>query len=107
MTTATSLMAKDNGLYLETSADALDVIGSGLQGCVFTESDICPDFFDLRNGTAGDVFQKFVNYKFKAAFVIPNRHNLGERVTELIRDHKRHTSIRFFESVEDAVAWLQ
>lgn len=107
MTAEDSLMAEDHGLYLETVADALDVIGSGLPSCIFTESEVCPNFFDLRNGIAGEVFQKFVNYNFRVAFIIPSEHRHGTRVSELIRDHKRHSSVRFFESVEDAVSWLQ
>lgn len=107
VTNGTSFMAKDHGLYLGSPADALDAIGSGLPGCIFTESDLSPDFFDLRNGIAGEVFQKFVNYHFRAAFIVPKEHQYGERVTELIRDHRDHASVRFFETIEAAEGWLK
>lgn len=102
-----SLLANDHGLYLATVADALDAVGSGLPGCVFTQADFHPGLFDLRNGLAGEVFQKFTNYNFQAAFVLPSDHGYGDRVTELIREHKRSSSVRFFESIEDAAAWLK
>lgn len=107
VTNGTSLMAKDHHLYLGSAADALDAIGSGLPGCIFTESDLSPDFFDLRNGIAGEVFQKFVNYGFRVAFIVPHRHPYSERITELIRDHRNHASIRFFETTEAAEKWLK
>lgn len=107
MTANYSLMAKDHGLCLRAVSDALDVIASGLPGCIFTESDLAADFFDLRNGMAGEIFQKFVNYNFRAAFVVPAGHDHGDRVTELIRDHKRHSAVRFFGTMEEASLWLQ
>lgn len=100
-------MANDHGLYLDSVSDALAVVGSGLAGCIFTEADVRHDFFDLRNGIAGEVFQKFVNYNLKVAFIVPSDHDYGPRVAELIRDHKMHASVRFFESIEEANSWLR
>lgn len=102
-----SLLAKDHGLYLGVVSDALNVIGSGLPGCIFTETDLAVNFFDLRNGMAGEIFQKFVNYNFRVAFILSAEHGHGDRVTELIRDHRRHSSVRFFGTVEEAMSWLQ
>lgn len=102
-----SLLAKDHGLFLDKGSDALSAIGSGLPGCIFTEADIADDFFNLRNGLAGEVFQKFVNYGFHAAFIIPIQHNHGERVSELIKEHKKHPLIRFFNTNEEALSWLR
>lgn len=102
----TSLLASDNNLNLHNETDALDVLSSGLAGCIFTPQDVHPEFFDLQNGIAGEIFQKFVNYNFPVAFIVSADHQFGDRVTELIRDHSRHPSIRFFETVEAAEAWL-
>jgi len=98
----TSLTATDNSLKLFTAQDALDVISSGLPGCIFSPENLDPEFFHLQNGLAGEIFQKFTNYRFPVAFVIPVEHNYGSRTTELIRDHKIHPYIRFFESSEEA-----
>ena len=102
-----SLLAVDVGLRLFSEADALDAIGSGLRGCVFCESDLHPEFFRLANGIAGAAMQKFVNYGFKAAFVVPDDHEHGERVTELMRDHRGHPCIRFFADTATASQWLK
>ena len=102
----TTLLASAHNLSLQSEADALDVLSSGLAGCIFTPEDVHPEFFDLQNGIAGEIFQKFVNYNFRVAFIVTADHQFGERVTELIRDHSRHPCIRFFETVEAAESWL-
>ena len=83
-----ALLAGENGVTLHSTDDALDVMSSGLPGCIFTPEDLHPDFFDLKNGIAGDIFQKFINYNYRVAFVIPADHGYGERVTELMRDQR-------------------
>jgi len=98
-------LAADLGLRLAHPDDALTVIGSGVQRCVFTLDDLAPDFFALRNRLAGEVFQKLINYHCQVAIVIPADHGLGERVTELAREHAQHPVIRFFPTVESALAW--
>ena len=99
-------MAAAHDLYLASENDALDAMVSGLPACIFTTADVDPDFFDLRNGLAGAIFQKFVNYNYRVAFVVPANHDFGDRVTELIRDHARHPCVQFFSTVEEAEAWL-
>ena len=101
-----SILAKDNNLKLSSINDAMDIMSSGLDCCLFTVDDIAPEFFKLSNGVAGEVFQKFVNYQFRVALVIPSDHSFGDHVTELVRDHKRHSVVRFFESIDEAREWL-
>ena len=72
-------------IQLHSEQDALDLIASGMRGCVLMPDDLHPEFFDLRNGVAGAIFQKLINYSFRVAIVIPEDHSYGERVAELIR----------------------
>lgn len=97
-------MTHSNKLY--SCDDAMQIIYSGANGHIFELSDLSPEFFQLSNMLAGEIFQKFVNYRYPVAFIIPKNHELGARVTELIRDHANHTYIRFFESRELALQWL-
>ena len=87
-------------IQLCSEQDALDLIASGMRGCVLMPDDLHPEFFDLRNGIAGAIFQKLINYSFRVAIVVPEEHSYGERVTELIRDHSSHECIRFFSSID-------
>lgn len=102
-----SLLAKDANLTLHTEADALDIMASGLPACIVTQAELHPDFFDLSNGIAGAILQKLVNYRYRLAIVVPADHTYGERVTELMRDHRAHPCVRFFESTDDARRWLE
>ena len=102
----TSLMAADHDLKLHTADDALDVMSSGLQCCIFEISSLHPDFFDLKNGIAGEILQKFSNYQYRVAIILPAGHKYSERVTELARDHRNHPFIRFNTTIDEAYAWL-
>jgi hypothetical protein len=104
--TEQSLFARDNGLRLRDADDALDVLSSDLPGCIFTVEDLPDHFFELSNGLAGEVFQKFVNYNYRIAIVLPHDHKLGARVTELVYDHRTHPCIRFFSDESEAQDWL-
>jgi len=97
--------ARDLGLRLDGVNDAMDVIASGVRGCIFTLDDIADDFFRLENRRAGDVFQKLINYNCRIAVVLPEGHGLGERVNQLAREHASHSIVRFFATTEAAVQW--
>ena len=100
-----SRLARDHGLRLERPEDALAVISSGVCPCVFTLEDLSENFFDLSNRLAGEIFQKLINYHCAVAIVVPADHGLGDRLTELAREHARHPTIRFFPTLEEALAW--
>lgn len=102
-----SLLAHAAGLSLHSEQDALDVLSSDLPACIFTLDDLHADFFDLQNGLAGGCFQKFVNYNYRVAFILPEPHTLGARVSELVSDHRTHPTIRFFNTEALALSWLE
>ena len=100
-----SLIAREAGIQLHTEADALALIGSGLPACILGVEDLHPQFFDLRNGIAGAIFQKLVNYEFRVAIVLPSDHGFGPRVSEMVRELRTHPFIRFFPTPGEAEAW--
>ena len=99
-------LAKCHNIRLDSAQDAFQVIGAGVGPLIFTVDDLAPDFFNLRNGMAGDVFQKLTTYGVRAAFVIPDDHQLGERVTELAREHRQHSVVRITNTINAAHQWL-
>jgi hypothetical protein len=66
------LVCSDEGPAIAGSQDALDVIGAA-----FSRAEVVAvpahrfdeRFFDLRSGLAGEVMQKFVNYRMRLAVV--------------------------------------
>jgi hypothetical protein len=94
---------------IRSVSDISGALGASLKqgGLVLTEADLCPEFFDLHTGLAGEVLQKFVNYRARLAIVLPNPRAHGERFNELVYEHRGHAAVRFFGSESDARQWLE
>ncbi|WP_412029546.1 DUF4180 domain-containing protein [Deinococcus yunweiensis] len=101
--------ARDLGLAELTWAEVNTVVGAalGVDGLILTERDVAPEFFDLRSGLAGEVFQKFTNYRVPVALVVPDGAAYGERFAELAHEHRRHPLIRFVATEAEARTWLE
>jgi len=102
------VVASDSGISIRSFSDISDAIGVCISawGLILTENDLAPEFFDLRSGLAGELFQKFINYKKRVAIVLPDPEAYGERFGELAYEHRSHSMIRFFHSKDEAKAWL-
>ncbi|MDT3395641.1 DUF4180 domain-containing protein [Streptomyces sp. B1866] len=61
----------DDGEPLRTARDALDVIGEagylGADWVALPAARLADDFFQLRTGVAGEIVQKFANYRLRLA----------------------------------------
>jgi hypothetical protein len=75
-------------------------------GLILDEQELSKDFFDLRTGFAGEVLQKFVNYRARLAIVVADTSAYGSRFSELVYEHRTNRSVRFFTSVQLARQWL-
>jgi hypothetical protein len=100
--------AVEAGVYIQSLRDVSEALNAcvGADGVLLTEADLGPDFFQLRTGVAGELFQKFTNYRLPIALVIADGYAYGERFGELTREHRRHNLIRFVHSEEEGRAWL-
>lgn len=101
--------ATELGLKLRSAADIPELVGAayGVDGLILSVDDLAPDFFDLRTGLLGELFQKFTNYRLPLALVIPDVDAYGPRLGELAREHRQHPLIRFFRTEGEARAWLE
>ncbi|HMN46270.1 MAG TPA: DUF4180 domain-containing protein [Povalibacter sp.] len=95
-------------INVRSFADISDVVACGLEhgGLVLYESSLGPEFFDLRTGIAGEMMQKFVNYRIPLAIVLAAPEGHGERFCELVREHRNHPLVRFFLSRAEAGEWV-
>jgi len=102
------LIASDSGISIQSSRDVSDAIAAcfDADGIIFSEKDFAQEFFDLRTGLAGELFQKFINYQLRVAIVLPNPETYGKRFSELAYEHSSHPLIRFVRSEEEAKDWL-
>ena len=74
-------------LAIRETTDIATALGAGMDsgGLLIDESQLGPDFFDLRTGLAGEVLQKFTNYRVRLAIVIADAQAYGGRFSELVR----------------------
>jgi hypothetical protein len=102
------VIATEFGLSLQTHEDLNEIIGAALgkSALILTEKEIGANFFDLRTGLAGELFQKCTNYSIRLAIVLPDIHPYGQRFQELALEHRAHPSIRFFSTQNEAMHWL-
>jgi len=58
-----------DGIIINKNEDGLNLLGNlyyqGFDKIVIYEKDISPDFFDLKNGMAGEILQKFSTYRVR------------------------------------------
>ena len=103
------IVASDSGISIRSLADISDALGEciGSAGLLLTENELAPEFFDLRSGLAGELFQKFTNYRVRVTIVLSNPEAYGERFSELAYEHASHSMIRFVRSRDEADAWLR
>jgi hypothetical protein len=94
------LIASESGISIRSFSDISDALGVsiGTEGLILTENDLAREFFDLRSGLAGELFQKFINYKIRVAIVVPDPEAYGERFGELAYEHTTHNMIRVVRS---------
>jgi Domain of unknown function (DUF4180) len=102
------LVASDSGISIRSFQGISDAIAACIDtdGLILTEDDLAQEFFDLRSGLAGELFQKFINYSLRLAIVLPDPEAYGERISELAYEHKSHSMIRFVRSKDEAETWL-
>jgi len=101
------LIASEAGIAIRTLSDISNAVGAtyGTAGLILTQSDLAPEFFDLKTGLAGELFQKFINYGLRLILIVPNPERYGDRFTELAREHRSHNSIRIVPTKDEANAW--
>ena len=97
------------GVNLTEASSIHDLIGAayGVDGLILHESDLAPEFLNLKTGLLGELFQKLINYRLPTAVIIPDFDAHGERFSELAREHTKHPQVRFFSSESEGRAWLE
>jgi len=87
--------------------DALDLVGNlyyqGFDKVVIYEKNLTPDFFDLKNKLAGDILQKFSNYRIRLAVVGDFDKVESNSLRDLISECNNTTHINFVKNIADAI----
>jgi hypothetical protein len=86
--------------------DAIDLMADcNYQGCgriIIRESNLTKDFFDLKTGIAGDILQKFSNYKVRLAIAGDFLKFPGKSLKDFIFESNKHGRIIFVDTIQEA-----
>jgi hypothetical protein len=107
MDTTQMLVAAHRGICIISFQDITNVLGEcyDAEGMILREEDLSSEFFDLRTGLAGELFQKFTTYNKKLAIVVPDLTKYGARFNELAHEHRSNALIRIAQSEAELHDW--
>jgi len=90
--------------------DALDIMAeAGYLGSVkliFHEKNLGSDFFDLKSGLAGEILQKFSNYRVQLAIISDHTKFSSKSLRDFISESNRQGRIFFVNSRDEAIKKL-
>ncbi len=90
--------------------DSLDIMAEagymGSNKLIFHEKSIGPDFFDLKSGLAGEILQKFSNYRVQLAIVTDPAKFTSRSMQDFIRESNKLGRIFFVTSRDEAIKKL-
>ena len=70
---------------------------------IIHSKNLTPDFFDLKTGIAGEILQKFSNYRMRLAIVGDFSKVKSKSLKDFIRESNCRGTICFVKSVDDAL----
>lgn len=96
----------DEESIIRETGDILDIIAEISQNecsdLIVRDTALNKDFFDLKTGFAGEILQKFSNYRVRLAIVGDFRKYPGNSLRDFIRECNRGNQIFFVGSTVDA-----
>jgi hypothetical protein len=99
-----------DGPVIANTEDGLDLVGNvyfqGFDKIILHEKNITSDFFDLKTGIAGEVLQKFSNYRIRLAIVGDFGDFQSKSIRDFIRESNRLGHINFVGSLSEAISQL-
>lgn len=96
-----------DNMIIQSAEDGLDLLGylyfQDFEKVIIHEKNITPDFFDLRNGMAGEILQKFSNYRMKLAIIVDFTKYSSKSLNDFMFESNKIGNINFVDSVPVAI----
>lgn len=97
-------------LLVKEIQDGLDILVNvyyqDIDRMILYEKNIFSEFFDLKTGMAGEILQKFSNYKMKLAIVGDFEKYQSKSLSDFIFESNKKGQIYFVISLEEALERL-
>lgn len=84
----------------------IDLCYQDFDSIILHEKNITPDFFDLKTGLAGELLQKFTNYKVRLAIIGAFDKYSGQSINAFMVESNRGKQVHFLPSVNAALEKL-
>jgi hypothetical protein len=92
--------------FITNVEDAVDLMGNahyqGATAIILYEENFCPEFFDLSTRIAGEILQKFSNYRMKLAIVGDFKKYTSKSLRDFIVESNKGGHVTFNSTVEEA-----
>ena len=99
-----------DNIVINNSQDALDLMMNcyynGQSALIIHDQNIVPAFFDLTTGIAGDILQKFSNYKMRLAIIGDFPKYPGDSLKDFIKESNKAGRINFVSTLDEAISKL-
>lgn len=96
-----------NDLIITSIQDGLDLLGDlyyqDFDKIIIQRKNITADFFNLKNGIAGEILQKFANYRVRLAIVGDFSQCSGQSINDFIFESNKKGLINFVKSTSEAL----
>lgn len=93
-----------------SAGDLLDILAdagyNGSTGLIVHSGTLSNDFFDLKTGLAGEILQKFSNYRMRLAIIGDFTDVKSKAMRDFIRESNTRGTINFVATSEEAIARL-
>ena len=94
-------------LLLKTTEDGLDLLGDlyyqGFDKIIIHEKNITPHFFDLKSKIAGDILQKFAQYRMPLVIIGVFSKFESKSLDDFIYESNKGRHVNFLASVAEAL----
>jgi len=94
-------------IIIQSAQDGLDLMGDvyyqGFDKVILYEKNITPEFFDLKTKIAGEILQKFSNYRIGLAIVGDFDKYDSKSLKDFIFESNKTRHVNFLKSLENAL----
>lgn len=94
-------------LLIQNTEDALDLLGNayyqGFDKIIIYQKNLTPDFFNLKNKMAGDILQKFSNYRVHLVIIGDFSTFTSQSLKDFIYESNRGNHVNFVANLDDAL----
>lgn len=99
-----------DGIVISKAEDGLDLLGNlyyqGFDRIIIHKKNIVAAFFDLKNGMAGEILQKFSNYRVRLVIVGDFSDYTSQSLKDFICESNKGKQVNFVNSTGEALSAL-